>query len=79
MDRRGFIKGLTASAVAVAGARDVIGESMQTDIDARRIPRWRGFNLPGRFGTAERPYNGRAFDEFDFATMAESRNAQSES
>src|SRR6266480_353940 len=71
MDRRGFIKGLTASAVTVAGARDVIGESMQTDIDARRIPRWRGFNLQGRFGTAERPYNGRAFDEFDFATMAE--------
>jgi len=71
MDRRGFIKGLTASAVAVAGARDVIGESMQTDIDARRIPRWRGFNLQGRFGTAERPYNGRAFDEFDFATMVE--------
>jgi len=71
MDRRGFIKGLTASAVAVAGARDVIGESMQTDIDARRIPRWRGFNFQGRFGTAEGPYNGRAFDEFDFATMAE--------
>ncbi len=71
MDRRGFIKGLTASAVAVAGARDVIGESMQTDMDARRIPRWRGFNLQGRFGTAERPYNGRAFDEFDFATMVE--------
>jgi len=71
MDRRGFIKGLTASAVTVAGARDVIGESMQTDIDARRIPRWRGFNLQGRFGTAEGPYNGRAFDEFDFATMAE--------
>ena len=71
MDRRGFIKGLTASAVTVAGARDVIGESMQTDIDARRIPRWRGFNLQGRFGTAEGPYNGRAFDEFHFATMAE--------
>ena len=71
MDRRGFIKGLTASAVTVAGARDVIGESMQTDIDARRIPRWRGFNLQGRFGTAEGPYNGRAFDEFDFATTAE--------
>jgi endoglucanase len=71
MIRRVFIKGLTASAVAVAGARGVIGENMQTDIDARRIPRWRGFNLQGRFGTAERPYNGRAFDEFDFATMAE--------
>ena len=71
MDRRGFIKGLTASAVTVGGARDVIGESLQTDIDARRIPRWRGFNLQGRFGTAEGPYNGRAFDEFDFATTAE--------
>src|SRR6266516_8034739 len=68
MDRRIFIKGLAASAVTVATAAH---GAMQTDIDARRIPRWRGFNLQGRFGTAERPYNGRAFDEFDFATMAE--------
>ncbi len=45
MNRRVFIKGLTACAVAVAGARDLIAASMQTDIDARRIPRWRGFNL----------------------------------
>ena len=45
MNRRVFIQGLTASAVAVAGARGLIGENMQTDIDARRIPRWRGFNL----------------------------------
>jgi endoglucanase len=41
------------------------------DIDARRIPRWRGFNLQGRFGTQDRASAGRAFEEFDFATMAD--------
>jgi endoglucanase len=71
MNRRVFIKGLTASAVAVAGARGLIGENMQTDIDARRVPRWRGFNLQGRFGSPDRSYTGSAFEEFDFATMAE--------
>src|SRR5439155_3117825 len=41
------------------------------DIDATRIPRWRGFNLQGRFATPKHPYDGPAFDEFDFATMAD--------
>src|SRR5215510_13584107 len=71
MDRRIFLKDLASSAVGVAAARDVLATTKQSDIEARRIPRWRGFNLQGRFGTAERPYSGRAFEEFDFATMAE--------
>lgn len=43
----------------------------QEEVSAARIPRWRGFNLQGRFALPERPYSGRAFDEFDFATMKE--------
>ena len=40
------------------------------DITAAHIPRWRGFNLQGRFPRPGHPYDGPAFDEFDFATMA---------
>jgi len=43
----------------------------EEDITASRIPRWRGFNLQGRFGWPGHPYSGSAFDEFDFATMKE--------
>ena len=76
MNRRIFIKTMAASAVASAAANalaratDVYG-TVQSDIDGRRIPRWRGFNLQGQFGAAGQPNRGRAFDEFDFATMAE--------
>jgi endoglucanase len=41
------------------------------DITAARIPRWRGFNLQGEFGSPERPSDGPAYQEFDFAAMAE--------
>lgn len=41
------------------------------EISAAHIPRWRGFNLQGKFSSAEHPYDGPAYDEFDFATMAE--------
>ena len=70
MDRRSFVKSL---AVISAGAGLSLGSvgSQDADITAARIPRWRGFNLQGRFATPERPTPGRAFDEFDFATMAE--------
>ena len=40
------------------------------EIDARRIPRWRGFNLQGKFAMPGTPYEGRAYEEFDFATIA---------
>jgi endoglucanase len=71
MNRRRFVGGLTllgaagASAAAVAPARD------EEIVNASRIPRWRGFNLQGRFPFPGRPYAGEAFDELDFATMAE--------
>jgi endoglucanase len=66
-----------AAVISVAGkaAASVLfaadSASTTEDITARHIPRWRGFNLQGRFATPERPYSGRAYDEFDFATMAE--------
>jgi endoglucanase len=70
MDRRTFVTNL-----AVMGAAASLGTGLVTaqapDITAARIPRWRGFNLQGRFATPDRPNPGRAFDEFDFATMAE--------
>src|ERR1700756_2288385 len=43
----------------------------QGNITAARIPRWRGFNLQGNFAGPERPYNGPAYEEFDFATRVE--------
>lgn len=43
----------------------------QEELSAARIPRWRGFNLQGKFALPERAYSGPAFDEFDFATMKE--------
>jgi endoglucanase len=45
--------------------------SREPDINAKRLPRWRGFNLQGKFEMPNRPYEGPAYDEFDFATMAE--------
>jgi endoglucanase len=73
MHRRVFINNLTVSAAAMVTANSLTSASriFASDIDARHIPRWRGFNLQARFGTVDRPYNGRAFEEFDFATMAE--------
>lgn len=58
---------LCAAGQAGAGAVWVAEE----DINATRIPRWRGFNLQGRLAMPDRPYEGRAYEEFDFATMVE--------
>jgi len=74
MDRRQFVKGGTLACVAGADVPRVLSASrtpsaVQEEISAARIPRWRGFNLQGRFALPERPYSGPAFDEFDFATM----------
>ena len=72
MHRREFITQVATSAVGVAAAGlTSSGLASADDIDARKIPRWRGFNLQGWFGSKEKPNPGPAFDEFDFATMAE--------
>jgi endoglucanase len=75
MDRRNFMKDLATCTAGVALTRSVFAANgavsrAEEDINATRIPRWRGFNLQGRFAMPGRPYAGRAFDEFDFATMA---------
>ena len=70
MNRRTFIDCASTSLVGALAASAIARVSTE-DIDARRIPRWRGFNLQGWFGTPEKPNTGQAFDEFDFATMAE--------
>ena len=49
MNRRTFVKNLAAlGAAASLGAR-VRSAAQEPDITAARIPRWRGFNLQGRF------------------------------
>jgi endoglucanase len=70
MDRRAFVKSMAIlGAAGSAGANQVW--AAETDINAARIPRWRGFNLQGNFPMPGRPYEGSAFEEFDFATMVE--------
>src|SRR5271156_4986097 len=73
MNRRDFVRDMTALCVAGAVApRSMLGAAdAGEEITARHIPRWRGFNLQGRFAMPEHPYSGAAFDEFDFVTMAE--------
>jgi endoglucanase len=72
MDRRSFLKNLAIiSMVGTLGDSGQTASSIEQDITARRIPRWRGFNLQGRFAIANTPNRGSAFDEFDFATLAE--------
>jgi len=70
MERRQFVQDLAVLGVA---ARMAPGTTMAADEEptARRIPRWRGFNLQGRFGMPGRPYDGPAFQEADFEMMAE--------
>lgn len=70
MNRRSFIKDL---AILLAASKIATGPALasEDDINATKIPRWRGFNLQGRFGWPGHPWSGKAFDEFDFATMAE--------
>ena len=70
MDRRSFVK--SAAVLCAAGAASAQAVlAVDEDVTARRIPKWRGFNLQGQFAMPGRPYTGDAFDEFDFATMAE--------
>ena len=71
MNRRSFVKNLAVAcgAAKLGGAAVAAGTApaQQADITAARIPRWRGFNLQGRFAMPGKPSPGRAFDEFDFA------------
>jgi endoglucanase len=72
MNRRHFVEGLTLMSVAGGATRTrAAAPPSEEAVSARRIPRWRGFNLQGRFPFPGRPYSGEAFDEFDFATMAD--------
>src|SRR5947208_10611759 len=63
MNRRNFLKGLAALG---ASARAGAVAAVRPDVNARSIPRWRGFNLQAMIAPPGGPY-----DEFDFATMAE--------
>jgi len=70
VDRRSFVKDM---AVAVAGATlsAAPATGQESDIGPTRIPRWRGFNLQGRFPSPDKPSPGHAFEEADFEAMAE--------
>ncbi|HYA61720.1 MAG TPA: cellulase family glycosylhydrolase, partial [Candidatus Sulfotelmatobacter sp.] len=74
MNRRIFLQDLAGvCAVGTLGAKSIaaIGSGATGDLTAAHIPRWRGFNIQAKFGWPQHPYDGPAFDEFDFATMAE--------
>ncbi len=77
MDRRNFIKDLAISCAAgalVANAGPASAKYLplvDDDINASRIPHWRGFNLQGDFALSGQTQTPPAFAEFDFATMAE--------
>lgn len=63
MQRRDFVRDL-----ALVGGAAALAPSALADDDIRppRIPRWRGFNLQGRFGWPGHPYEGAAYEESDF-------------
>ncbi len=81
MNRRSFVQ--NAVLIAAAGKisatsfpridteADRRASSAEHDVTAATIPRWRGFNLQGNFGTLDTRNTGPAYDEFDFSTMAE--------
>lgn len=69
IDRRSFMK--TTSVLCAASGLGLSAMFAEDDISAQHIPRWRGFNLQGDFQTPGHPTRGRAFDEFDFATMSD--------
>ena len=70
MKRRQFVRDLAVLSVA-AGMAHGAARAADDEPTARRIPRWRGFNLQGRFASPGHPYDGPAFEEQDFATMAD--------
>ncbi|HYN05421.1 MAG TPA: cellulase family glycosylhydrolase [Vicinamibacteria bacterium] len=70
MKRRQFVQDLAVLGVA-AGMAPRAALAADDEPTGRRIPRWRGFNLQARFGWPGHPYDGPAFEESDFAAMAE--------
>jgi len=70
MQRRQFVQDLAVLGVA-AGVAPRVVRGADEEPTAHRIPRWRGFNLQARFGWPGHPYDGPAFEESDFAAMAE--------
>jgi len=72
-NRRHFLGALasTSAALVLTSAGEKASPMDQSRFNPRHIPRWRGFNLQGRFAMPGQPYSGPAFDEFDFSTMAE--------
>src|SRR5678815_6168890 len=72
-NRRHFLGALasTSAALVLTSAGEKASPMDQARFNPRHIPRWRGFNLQGRFAMPGQPYSGPAFDEFDFSTMAE--------
>ena len=68
MERREFVRDLALVGGAAALAPSVLAED---EIRPPRIPRWRGFNLQGRFGWPGHPYEGAAYEESDFEAMRE--------
>ena len=82
MDRRKFVRDATfvcatgAAGLAEAQALFAVQKTAlgaEEDINESRIPRWRGFNMQGRFTWPGHPHSGPAFDVFDFAAMKEWR------
>lgn len=81
MNRRNFIRNLALLYPAAKFHADrahtsatqtrTLPSSNEGDITAARIPRWRGFNLQGKFPEAQHPSSVPAYEEFDFATMAD--------
>lgn len=78
MNRRSFLvkAALACAIMPVSGLSAMaapFGKPSQgpQDVCAAHIPHWRGFNLQGRFPYPNHPYNGPAYDEFDFATTKE--------
>jgi endoglucanase len=69
VQRREFIQDVALAGAAAALAPKAL--AAEDDIQAPRIPRWRGFNLQGRFGWPGHPYEGPAYEEADFEAMAE--------
>jgi endoglucanase len=70
MERRRFVRDL-AFVGAAAGIAPRVALAGEPDVGPSSIPRWRGFNLQGRFGRPGQPYDGPAYEESDFAAMAE--------
>lgn len=70
MERRQFLKeAAVLSAAAATAPRGIL--AAEEEPSARRIPRWRGFNLQGQFGRPGQPHDGPAYEEKDFEMMAE--------